>query len=73
VLWASAFPAIRIGLRGLEPGHLALLRFGTACVVLWALVALQAVRGGRGRGLISLCGECFSWVARWAPRPTTRF
>ena len=47
VLWSSAFAVIRVALRGLGPGHLAIVRFGTACVVLWALVALQRARGGK--------------------------
>lgn len=46
LLWSSAFAVIRVGLRDLAPGHLALLRFGTGCVVLWALVAAQGVRSG---------------------------
>jgi drug/metabolite transporter (DMT)-like permease len=46
LLWSSAFAVIRVGLRELSPGHLALLRFGTACVVLWILVAVQGVRSG---------------------------
>ena len=47
VLWASAFAMIRVGLRGLGPGHLAIVRFGTACVVLWALVLADGMRSGR--------------------------
>ncbi len=40
VIWASAFAAIRAGLQGYTPGHLALLRFlvGSALLVLYALV-----------------------------------
>ncbi len=38
VIWASAFAAIRAGLEGYSPGHLALLRFlvGSALLVLYA-------------------------------------
>ena len=38
VIWASAFAAIRAGLQGYSPGHLALLRFlvGSALLVLYA-------------------------------------
>ena len=40
VIWASAFAAIRAGLEGYTPGHLALLRFlvGSALLVVYALV-----------------------------------
>lgn len=40
VFWSSAFPAIRLAVRHIEPGHLALWRFLTASVVLavWALI-----------------------------------
>ena len=34
VLWASAFAGIKVGLRGYSPGHLVLLRFLTASLVL---------------------------------------
>lgn len=34
VLWSSAFAAIKVGLRCYSPGEVALLRFGTASVVL---------------------------------------
>ncbi len=35
LFWASAFPAIRVGLGGFEPGSLALLRFLVATGLLW--------------------------------------
>ena len=40
VIWASAFAAIRAGLQGYTPGHLALLRFlvGSALLVVYALL-----------------------------------
>ncbi|MGA2478044.1 MAG: DMT family transporter [Spirochaetia bacterium] len=43
VLWASAFAAIRVGLRGYGPGQLALLRFTVASIVLlvYSLVTRQ--------------------------------
>jgi drug/metabolite transporter (DMT)-like permease len=34
VLWAAAFPAIRIGLRGYDPAHLVTLRFAVAAALL---------------------------------------
>ncbi len=34
VLWSSAFAAIKVGLRSYSPGEVALLRFGTASLVL---------------------------------------
>lgn len=41
VIWASAFAAIRAGLEGYAPGHLALLRFliGSALLVVYAALA----------------------------------
>ena len=41
VIWASAFAAIRAGLEGYTPGHLALLRFlvGSALLLLYAVAA----------------------------------
>ena len=40
VIWASAFAAIRAGLQGYTPGHLALLRFlvGSALLVVYAVL-----------------------------------
>lgn len=44
LLWASAFAGIRAGLRDYGPGEVALLRFGTASVVLAALAAFTRMR-----------------------------
>src|SRR6185437_188671 len=67
LLWASAFPAITVAVRGLGPAGLAVARLGVASAVL----ALAAPRlGGRGKAglmgvrrprrqdlpLIALCG-----------------
>lgn len=38
LFWASAFPAIRVGLGGLGPGSLALLRFLLATGLLWLVL-----------------------------------
>ena len=44
VIWASAFAAIRAGLEGYTPGHLALLRFlvGSALLLLYAVAARES-------------------------------
>ena len=34
ILWSSAFAGIKVGLKGYSPGHLVLLRFLTASLVL---------------------------------------
>ncbi len=44
VLWASAFPGIRAGLRAYTPGHLALLRYLVASTVLLACSVPARVR-----------------------------
>lgn len=44
VLWASAFAGIKEGLTGYGPGELALLRFGTASVVLALYAILKRMR-----------------------------
>ncbi|MEN6429561.1 MAG: DMT family transporter, partial [Coriobacteriales bacterium] len=44
VLWASAFAGIKAGLTGFGPGELALLRFGTASLVLLAYGFLTRMR-----------------------------
>ena len=44
LLWASAFAGIRAGLRGYGPGQVALLRFGTASIVLFAYASLTRMR-----------------------------
>jgi drug/metabolite transporter (DMT)-like permease len=53
-LWASAFAGIRAALRGYSPGHLALLRFLTASVVLAAYAFFYRVRLPAGRDLLGL-------------------
>lgn len=44
VLWASSFPAIKAGLDGYSPVHLAALRFATASVVLAGAAPILGVR-----------------------------
>jgi drug/metabolite transporter (DMT)-like permease len=44
LLWGSAFAAIRAGLQGYGPGHLALFRFLTASVVLGAYALFRPVQ-----------------------------
>jgi drug/metabolite transporter (DMT)-like permease len=44
LLWAAAFPGIRAGLRSYGPGELALLRFGTASLVLAVIGAVARIR-----------------------------
>jgi drug/metabolite transporter (DMT)-like permease len=44
LFWASAFAAIRVGLAAYEPGHLALLRFLIASVVLGVYAVLTRMR-----------------------------
>jgi drug/metabolite transporter (DMT)-like permease len=58
VLWASAFAAIRVGLRGYGPGQLALLRFAIASVVLllFALVTRQPLPRPRDLPMMLLLG-----------------
>jgi drug/metabolite transporter (DMT)-like permease len=54
LLWASAFAGIRAGLRGYSPGHLALLRFLTASVVLAGHALFRGVRVPERRDLPGL-------------------
>jgi drug/metabolite transporter (DMT)-like permease len=68
LLWASAFAAIRAALRGYSPGHLALLRFATASLVLaiYALfrgVEIPARRDLPGLILAGFLGISFYTVA----------
>lgn len=51
VLWSSAFAGIKAGLEGYGPGELALLRFGTASVVLGAYAILTRMRLPRTKDL----------------------
>lgn len=51
LLWASAFPGIRAGLHSYGPGQVALLRFGTASVVLGAFAVLTRMRMPERRDL----------------------
>jgi len=44
VLWSSAFAAIKVGLRCYSPGEVALLRFGTASVVLGVYAVATRMR-----------------------------
>lgn len=58
ILWASAFAAIRVGLRGFGPGQLALLRFTIASIVLlaYSLVTRQPLPRLRDLPMMLLLG-----------------
>lgn len=58
LLWASAFAGIRAGLAGFGPGELALLRFGTASIVLalYAAVTRMRLPGKADLPVIALAG-----------------
>lgn len=58
VLWSSAFAAIKVGLRCYSPGEVALLRFGTASLVLggYALATRMRLPHRRDVGRIVLAG-----------------
>ncbi len=58
ILWASAFAAIRVGLRGFGPGQLALLRFSIASVALliYSLVTRQPLPPARDLPVMILLG-----------------
>ncbi|WP_369228368.1 EamA family transporter [Streptomyces sp. R39] len=58
VLWASAFPAIRVGVDGQGLAALSFLRLAVAALALLVIAPLAGVRLPRKRDLplISLCG-----------------
>ena len=58
LLWASAFPAIRVGLAGLGVGGLSVLRLAVASVALAVLAPVLKIRrpAARDLPLIALCG-----------------
>jgi len=58
LLWAAAFAGIRAGLRSYGPGQVALLRFGTASVVLalWAVVTRMRLPSRQDLPVIALAG-----------------
>ena len=58
VFWASAFPAIRAGMQAFSPFHVALLRYGTASVVLaiYALVTRMPLPRLRDLPSLALLG-----------------
>ncbi|GAA1731195.1 DMT family transporter [Streptomyces yatensis] len=58
VLWASAFPAIRVGIDGLGVAGLSFLRLGVAALALLLVAPFTKVRLPRRRDLpmIALCG-----------------
>lgn len=58
LLWSSAFAGIKAGLAGYGPGELALLRFGTASLVLGAYAVITRMRLPEGRDIprIALAG-----------------
>jgi len=51
LLWSSAFAGIKAGLEGYGPGELALLRFGTASVVLGVYAVLTRMQLPRSKDL----------------------
>jgi drug/metabolite transporter (DMT)-like permease len=55
VLWASAYPAIRVGLRAFSPGQLAAVRFLTATIVFAGYLAITRPRLPRGMHLLRIC------------------
>lgn len=52
VVWAGAYPAIRVGLRAYSPGELAALRYLIASAVLGGYAAVNRQRFPRGRDLL---------------------
>jgi drug/metabolite transporter (DMT)-like permease len=58
VLWASAFPAISVAVRGLGPAGLAVARLAVASAALALVAPVLGVRRPRGRDLplIAVCG-----------------
>jgi drug/metabolite transporter (DMT)-like permease len=52
VVWAAAYPAIRVGLRAYSPGELAALRFLVASAVFAVYFAWRRQRVPRGRDLL---------------------
>ncbi|MGI8770070.1 MAG: DMT family transporter [Acidobacteriaceae bacterium] len=52
VVWASAYPAIRVGLRAFTPGQLASLRFLTAAAIFAIYAVARHFRLPRGRDLL---------------------
>lgn len=55
VLWASAYPAIRVGLSAFSPGQLAALRFLVATAVFAVYLAILRPRLPRGKDLLRIC------------------
>lgn len=58
LLWASAFPTIRVGLVDFDPVPLAALRFAIASVpmLVWLAIRRPAMPAGRHLALFALCG-----------------
>ncbi|MBB4286210.1 DMT family transporter [Roseospira goensis] len=56
LLWSSAFPGIRAGLAGYDPGHMVLLRFLLASIALAGLAAVTRMPLPRGRDLPAILG-----------------
>ena len=54
IFWASAFPAIRVGLQAFDPFQVALLRYGTASIVLAIYALATRMPLPRARDLPSL-------------------
>jgi drug/metabolite transporter (DMT)-like permease len=63
LLWASAFAAIRAGLGGYSPGHLALLRFLTASLVLVVYARIRGVEIPARRDLPGLIAAGFLGIS----------
>ncbi len=63
LLWASAFPGIRLGLRAFSPGHLVLLRFLAASVAMLLFAGVTRVRLPERRDLPALVGCGFVGIS----------
>lgn len=63
ITWASAFAAIRVGLRGYTPAHLALLRYAVASVALGVYALLTGMRAPRPRHLPGLAALGLAGIA----------
>ncbi|MEM8993365.1 MAG: DMT family transporter [Acidobacteriota bacterium] len=60
VLWASAFPAVKVALEGFTPGGLALARYGVASLLFLGIAAVRPpARPSRAElARLGLCGGC---------------
>jgi drug/metabolite transporter (DMT)-like permease len=60
IFWASAFPAIRVGLRGFDPAALALTRFALTSAILGSAAAVSRPRRPRRADLGRIAAA--SWL-----------